>query len=83
MEWTKENSKSAIIEGWDLYHTEGSVDGDRQVQRNDEQHLLEDDHQAWVIVNKGVEPHHLKAKQILKRENLKEYKRIENSIYEK
>lgn len=76
LKWTIEDSESATLEGWNLYHSEGSIDGDRQVQRNDDQGLLEDDEQAWAIVNKGDKPHHIKAKDILRKENISEYNRI-------
>ena len=34
LNWTKKDSELATKEGWDLYYTSGSVDGDLQVQRN-------------------------------------------------
>jgi len=74
--WTKKDSYKAIKEGWNLYHSRGSVDGDFQVQRNDEQGLLKNDIEAWKIVAKGSDTHHLKAKRILKELNTEEYKRI-------
>ena len=78
LKWTKDDSKLATLEGWDLYESTGSLDGNIQVQRNDDQAILTDDIQAWTIVNKGTRPHHLKAKSILKKENAKEYNRILN-----
>jgi hypothetical protein len=79
MEWSKIDSELAQKEGWDLYHTNGSLDGDRQIQANDDAGILEDDNQAWGIVNKGTESHHFKAKEILKRDNINEYYRVINS----
>jgi hypothetical protein len=77
-EWTKIDSELATNEGWDLYHSEGSADGNRQVQRNDEQGLLNEDLDAWKIVKSNRQPHHSKALEILKIENINEYKRILN-----
>lgn len=36
LNWTKQDSESAIKEGWELYETIGSVDGDIQIQANSE-----------------------------------------------
>ena len=64
-EWNSEDSKLAVLEGWDLYLCIGSDDGSMQVQRNDEQNLLNNDQEAWFIVKEGKKPHHIKVKQIL------------------
>ena len=79
-EWNSEDSKLAVLEGWDLYLCIGSDDGSMQVQRNDEQNLLNNDQEAWLIVKEGKNPHHIKVKQILEKENIEEYNRICNYI---
>lgn len=76
--WTKLDSELATKEGWNLYDSRGSVDGDIQVQRNDEQGLLKSDIEAWKLVKEGKEEHHKKAKRILKDQNPNEHKRILN-----
>jgi len=80
LEWTKETSQLATKEGWNLYSSEGSADGNIQVQRNDVQNLLTDDLDAWRIVKTNKLPHHKKALEILKQENIGEYNRILNCI---
>lgn len=78
MEWTKEDSEMARKEGWDLYFSEGSMDGDWQVQKNDDQKILPDDATAWKIVKSQKHPHHIKALELLKDHNPDEYNRIIN-----
>ena len=80
LEWTKEDSELSTKEGWDLYNSEGSVDGDLQVQRNDEQGLLSEDLDAWRIVKTQKLQHHKKAMALLKMRNIDEYNRILNCI---
>ena len=77
--WSKQDSIEATKEGWDLYDSTGSVDGDLQIQRNDEQNLLSEDSDAWKIVKGGSESHHIKAMELLKVNNPKEYKRIKST----
>ena len=79
-EWTKKDSELATKEGWDLYDSQGSVDGDLQVQRNDEQGLLNEDLDAWRIVKTQKLQHHKKAMAMLKARNIYEYNRILNCI---
>jgi hypothetical protein len=74
--WTKKDSQLATKEGWNLYYSKGSLGGDRQVQRNDEQDLLSEDSDAWVIIKTQELPHHKKALEILKEDNIKEYNRV-------
>ena len=71
-EWSKQDSKVAREEGWDLYYSKGSLDGDWQIQRNDEDAIIEDDMEAHKIVATSREPHHRKALTILLHNNLKE-----------
>lgn len=75
-EWNSADSDAAIKEGWNLYDSTGSVDGSPQVQRNDEQSLLDSDIDAWKLVANGNEQHHHKTLSILKRDNISEYNRI-------
>lgn len=80
LEWSKKDSELATKEGWDLYDSQGSKDGDLQVQRNDEQGLLNEDLDAWRIVKTQKLQHHKKAMEILKFKNINEYSRILNCI---
>ena len=80
LKWTKKDSELSTKEGWDLYDSQGSVDGDLQIQRNDEQGLLNEDLDAWIIVKPQKLQHHKKAMEILKVRNIDEYNRILNCI---
>ena len=80
LKWTRKDSELATKEGWDLYDSQGSVDGDLQIQRNDEQGLLNEDLDAWRIVKPQKLQHHKKAMEILKVRNIDEYNRILNCI---
>ena len=81
MEWTKQDSKLANLEGWDLYECFCSSDGDWQVQANDDANSkwdakLKDDTEAWELVANGNKEHHKKVLAFLKEHNPSEYDRI-------
>lgn len=78
-EWTELDSINATKEGWDLYCCYGSCNGMLQVQRNDEQGILNNDEEAWAIVREGSKNHHIKAKKLLKSNNPTELERILNN----
>lgn len=77
LKWTEEDSRKATLEGWNLYHVEGgSCHGETQIQRNDDQGILEDDTYAWKVVREGKGQHHKKALDILKEKCIPEYNRV-------
>ena len=76
IEWTKEDAAAAYKEGWSIYNCHGSEQGLWQVQSNDEQGLLKDDTEAWMLVGRGEQPHHINARRYLKENNRQEYERI-------
>ncbi len=77
--WNDTDRQNAHAEGWDLFYSSGSADGPYQVQRLDEEALLNDDTCAWKLVKNGNKPHHAKALAILKQSNPQEYNRILNA----
>lgn len=76
LQWNKEFSELAYSEGWNFYYSQGSAYGDYQIQRNDEQGLLEQDEDAWKLVANGTEKHHELARQLIKNLNPQEYERV-------
>tara|TARA_R110001599_G_C12140054_1_gene650527 strand:+ start:169 stop:417 length:249 start_codon:yes stop_codon:yes gene_type:complete len=78
IEWTKLDSEQANREGWNVYNAIGSDNGDWQVQRNDDQNMLSDDGEAWLIIANGNKPHHKKALAFMKANNKTEYNLILN-----
>lgn len=75
-EWTAEHQLRAMSEGWDIVDSQGSCDGDIQIQAIDDLGILKYDTEAWKIVSSGTMPHHKKAKEILVKYNPQEHKRI-------
>jgi hypothetical protein len=73
--WTVEDSRAAANEGWNLYDSSG-MDGLVQIQRNDDQALLRNDQEAWILVRNGNRPHHIKALAMLMEMNMPEYGRV-------
>lgn len=68
----------AHAEGWDIFHCEGSLDGECQIQAVDDLGILKDDTEAWEIVANGDMPHHRCARIVIEFLNPKEYKKIIN-----
>jgi len=76
--FSKYGQEYASQEGWDLFYSLKSADGEWQVQCLDEKGILPDDLAAWEIVRDGNLPHHRWVKSFLMQENPKEYQRIMN-----
>ena len=72
------NSPEARAEGWDIFYANGSVHGLWQIQRLDEEAILNDDTEAWEIVANGTEPHHISAREFIAANNSSEYSRLMN-----
>jgi len=72
------HSPEARVEGWDIFYTNGSVHGLWQIQRLDEDAILNNDTEAWEIVANGTEPHHISAREFIAANNTAEYSRLMN-----
>ena len=72
------NSLEARAEGWDIFYAQGSLHGLWQIQRLDEEAILNDDTEAWEIVANGTEPHHISAREFIAANNSSEYSRLMN-----
>lgn len=86
--WTAADSHSARLEGWDVFKSTGSLNGDWQVQCLDDpgQASVElgvvvptivTDEGAWRLVYEGIQPHHTAARVFLQTHNPKEWAAIE------
>ena len=69
--WSAEHAEAADREGWNIWNCSGSDYGVWQICRNDEVEpwadgfmppQLSDDSEAWDIVARGTEVHHLAAR---------------------
>lgn len=49
-EWTDEDRRVANAEGWDVFDSYGSANGPWQIQRLDEEAILDNDTDAWELV---------------------------------
>jgi hypothetical protein len=73
--WNSGHSQAAQLEGWNVFHSDGSAGGDWQIQRYDNDgdvpcgaHLDSDD-AAWTLVLKGNGAHHKAALDFIRRNN--------------
>lgn len=73
--WTHALSRAANKEGWDIFDADGPG-GELQVQRLDEENLLDDDSDAWLLVRTGTGEHHRVAREIIAAKSPAEWKRI-------
>lgn len=94
-EWTAAFSRSACLEGWDLYATAGSANGDWQIQCVDDPKqasaelgevvpALGSDEMAWRLVYEGTESHHIAALEFLEIHNPKEWgaiRKVGDALY--
>lgn len=69
------------LEGWAIFHSSGSVDGEWQIQRDDEAQVFESDGQAWKFVydraQAGSSPHQ-EALNFLKENCFPEWVRVDH-----
>lgn len=69
--WLPADAIQALMEGWNIMHTPGSVGGDWQVQRMDDSSdtdggaQLDDDDEAMALVVNGAAAHHVAARAFL------------------
>ena len=88
-DWTEENSRAAEAEGWDIFDSEGSVNGPRQLQAFDEPELWPGapqpypfpggDPEVWAHVRRRAgegSPLHIHALEFLREHNPQEYDAI-------
>jgi hypothetical protein len=72
LQWSSEYSEQAAAEGWGIFNS----GGESQIQRFDEEDLLEDDAHAWRVVMGSNEDHHLVARTIIFRDAPAEWLRM-------
>jgi hypothetical protein len=69
--WSPEHALRALMEGWNIMYTPGSLGGDWQVQRMDDNSDVEDgaqladDDEAMLLVANGAEDFHAAARAFL------------------
>lgn len=81
LEWSTADSKAAEQEGWDIFDSKGSANGDWQLQKIDDPsipHPFVKDQEAWVIVARGETELHRKAMAFLQLNNRQEWLAIIN-----
>jgi hypothetical protein len=74
--WSKEQSKQAESEGWDIFTCEGSVNGYYQIQMIDEQNKFKDDVDVWEMLVKSEKKLHIDALVFIAINNPTEFKAI-------
>lgn len=93
--WNEDHTLAASREGWGLFDSTGSANGDWQVQRLDDPEAeaagigfavpaLQSDEQAWRVVYEGAEQHHRAARAFLIAHNPKEWasiKKVGDALY--
>lgn len=93
--WLASHALAALREGWNVYDSNGSANGDWQVQCLDDPALaskelgfsvpiLKYDDKAWRLVYEGTEPHHVAARTFLQAHNPKEWasiKKVGDALY--
>lgn len=72
LEWSSEHCAKAAAEGWGIFNS----GEDSQIQRFDEEGLLDDDSQAWRLVMTSNEDHHLVARTTIFRDAPQEWDRM-------
>lgn len=78
--WTAEHSAAAQAEGWDIFECIGSSYGSWQIQKLDENDILDNDDDAWTIVGAQIKPHHVAAVAFLRAHNPIEIEMFHNYI---
>lgn len=85
--WSAEHSEAAIDEGWELFDTQGSVDGPWQIQRLDEPFpgttVLTSDAVAWALVMQGAAPHHKAARLFIRANNPMQWSLMTEGVIQK
>lgn len=93
--WSENHTLAASREGWGLFDSTGSANGNWQVQRLDDPEVesagigfavpaLQSDEQAWRLVYEGTEQHHRAARAFLIAHNPKEWasiKKVGDALY--
>lgn len=93
--WSENHALAASREGWGVFDSTGSANGNWQVQRQDDPEMeaaetgfsvpaLQSDEQAWRLVYQGTEQHHLAACAFLIAHNPKEWasiKKVGDALY--
>ncbi|MFK4131929.1 hypothetical protein ACI2KR_06495 [Pseudomonas luteola] len=89
VQWPSEHSNAAVREGWDIFES-SSENGPWQIQKIDDPSCyselvgkipeLADDEDAWDIIVKGTQPHHLAAKEFIKANNPIEWAAIQKWV---
>lgn len=74
LEWTQEHVNAAEREGWAIFRQHGH--GELQIQKLDEDAVLEEDAAAWEIVFHGNEAHHVVARAWVAKHSPGEWERI-------
>lgn len=82
MEWTKHDSASAQEEGWDIFLCHGSQDGEWQIQRLDEERILDSDERAWELVGSQKTEVQKKALAFIRENNPKELRYLAPYLHE-
>lgn len=86
-EWSKEDSEAALLEGWDIFDSHGSLNGPYQISTLEEPGLLEwlgytekkfeDDTDVWNVVGLEKTPLHQRAMAFIREMNLREHDAIQ------
>lgn len=71
--WLYRHAAAARKEGWSIFDCSGSDNGRWQICRidspDDDEGELESDRDAWDLVAKGTEPHHVAARDFIRAHN--------------